>query len=101
MLKVDTVDGVTTYSDFDDGKFIYKREQDVEAILNHNKALATDGDGYSPSRDIRRVASIPLVVVEQWLSEGVDIFNPDHKAEVRRRLNSSDNAFLRTAPGKL
>lgn len=101
MLKVDSVDGVSTFAGYDDGKIIVKREQDVEAILNHNKALATDSDGYSQSRDLRRVASIPLAVVEQWRLEGVDIMDPNCKEEVRRRLNSSENLYFRTAPGRL
>lgn len=86
---------------FDDGKIIERFTQDVEPLLEDNKRLALDGDGYSPSRDLRRAASIPMAIVEQWRAEGVDIFNPDHKAEVRRRLNSSDWSMLRTAPGKL
>lgn len=80
---------------------IERRVQDVEPILTHNKALANHDDGYTPSRDMRRVASIPLVVVEQWMKEGVDIFDPNCREEVRKRLNSSDYAYLRTAPGKL
>jgi len=40
-------------------------------------------------------------VVEQWLKEGIDIFNPAHEEAVKRKLNDSDNLFLRTAPGRL
>ena len=41
---------------------LVKGVQDVEPILEHNKRLANNGeDGYSPSRDLRRVASIPNV----------------------------------------
>lgn len=101
MIFVDSVDGVNTLADMDDGKLIVKRSQDVENILDHNKRLATWNDGYSETRELRRVASIPLVVVEQWMREGVDIFDPNCREEVKRRLNSSDNQFLRTAPGRL
>ncbi len=80
---------------------IVKRIQDVEPILEHNKALQTLNDGYSRSRDIRRVASIPTVVVEQWMREGVNIFDRNCDAEIRRRLNDPTNLFLRTAPGRL
>ena len=86
---------------FDGDTIIERKTQDVEPVLNHNKALYNDGDGYSPSRDLRRVASIPMVVVEQWLSEGVNIFDADHKAEVMRRLNSSEYLYLRTAGGRV
>jgi hypothetical protein len=83
------------------GQTLVKRIQDVEPILEHNKALQTLNDGYSPSRDLRRVASIPNVVVEQWMREGVNIFDKNCAAEVRRRLNDPTNLFLRTAPGRL
>ena len=52
-------------------------------------------------RAFRRAAAIPNVVVEQWLREGVDVFDPNDAAEVKRRLNDPDNRFLRTAPGRL
>lgn len=78
------------------------RGADVEPILEHNKALHALNDGYSPSREWRRAASIPLAVVEKWKNElGVDLFNPDHRPAVRRLLNSNEYAFLRTAPGRL
>ena len=86
---------------FDDGNIIERKTQDVEPFFENNKALYNAGDGYSPSRELRRAASIPMVVVEQWLSEGIDIFDPNHKEAVRRKLNDPENRFLRTAPGKL
>lgn len=83
------------------GRLIHNVVQDVAPILKRNKALQNCGDnGYGKSRDFRRVASIPLVVVDKWLREGVDIFNPDHAKEVKRRLNSSEWAHLRTADGR-
>jgi hypothetical protein len=78
------------------------RSEDVEPALEINKSLYTSGDGYSPSRELRRAASIPLSIVEKWKNElGVDVFNPDHRHAVRRLLNSSEYLYLRTAPGRL
>jgi len=85
----------------EDGKIVIRKTQDVEPILDNNKRLMNDGDGYSPSRDMRRVASIPNVIIEQWIREGVNIFDPNHKDAIRRKLNSSEYAHLRTAPGQL
>ena len=101
MRRLDVVSGVATDVDLDEGKMIIRRVQDLEPVLDHHKRMATENDGYSPSRDIRRVASIPLVVVEQWMNEGVDIFDPNSREEIKRRLNDPDNQFLRTAPGRL
>jgi hypothetical protein len=84
------------------GDLTVHRTADVEPILEANKALAASGDGYSPSRELRRAASIPMAVIEKWKNElGVDVFNPDHRPAVRRLLNSNEYAFLRTAPGRL
>lgn len=91
----------TTITENNHGEILIKREQDVEAILNLNKALANDGDGYSKSREWRRAASIPFIVYEQWLAEGIDALNPDHAEAVRRKLNSSEYLYLRNAPGRL
>jgi hypothetical protein len=78
------------------------RGADVEPILEHNKALYSMNDGYSPGREWRRAASIPLAIVEKWKNEyGVDVFNPDHREGVKRLLNSSEWRYLRTAPGRL
>lgn len=85
----------------DGDKAIEEHTQDVEPILERNKRLRNEGRGFSESGDLKRIASIPLVVVHQWLQEGVDVFNPDHTKEVERRLNSSDWAFLRTSEGNV
>jgi hypothetical protein len=92
----------TRFVEDSDGSLIVHREADVEPLLEANKALATSGDGYSPSRELRRAASIPMIIIEKWRNElGVDVFNPDHKEAVRRLLNSSEYLYLRTAPGRL
>lgn len=92
----------TRFVEDPDGKLIVHREADVEPILEANKALFNSGDGYSPSRELRRAASIPNAIIEKWRNElGIDVFNPDHKPAVRRLLNSNEYAFLRTAPGRL
>lgn len=85
-----------------DGTLTFERTQDCEPILERNKALQNDGDGYSPSRDLRRVASIPNVVIEKWLNEdGINLFDPAHADAVRRKLNDPEWRHLRTAPGQV
>lgn len=92
----------TSYHEDSDGALIVHRKADVEANLEANKALYTLNDGYTPSREMRRAASIPMAIIEKWRNEhGIDVFNPDHIGAVRRLLNSNEYAFLRTAPGRL
>ena len=92
---------IATETTVGNGQVIEKRVQDVEPVLERNKALLTHDDGYSSDRSMKRAASIPLIVVEQWLKEGVDIFNREHEREVMRRLNSPEWRHLRTSEGRL
>lgn len=95
--------GVKRSIELDDanGRFVFHATQDVEAILDRNKELANDpGRGYTPSRDMRHVAEIPLIVAEDWKNKyGLDWANKDHWPGIRRLLNSSEYSYLRTAPG--
>lgn len=88
----DNVDGV-----------LVERVQDVEPFLDANKADYNSGrSGYTPSRAMKHVASIPPIVAELWMNRyGVDVFNKDHAGAVRRLLNSNEWRYLRTSPGRL
>lgn len=82
-------------------KFAVETRQDVEPIIENNKKLANLNDGFTPSREMRRIASIPLVIIEKWKTElGVDIFNKNHAQALRRLLNDPDWRYLRTSPGR-
>tara|TARA_A100001518_G_C1164432_1_gene18044 strand:+ start:334 stop:558 length:225 start_codon:yes stop_codon:yes gene_type:complete len=66
MKKDVTVDGLqkTTYLKDDmDGKIAIKEQVDVTSHLKHNKILTNLNDGYSKSRDLKRVASIPTLAL--------------------------------------
>lgn len=92
----------TRFIEHDDGGLTVVRLDDCETVLERNKALQTLNDGYSPSRELRRAASIPAIIVEKWKNElGIDVLNPDHLTKVKALLNSSEWAYLRTAPGRL
>ena len=80
-----------------------QQTQDCEPIIEHNKRLQTMNDGYSPSRELRRVASIPLIVFEGWLQEDglswldYSLMGRREQAAYRaRRLMSSDWRHLKT-----
>jgi len=85
-----------------DGSALIVSEQDTAAILDFNRAMATENDGYTPSRDIRRAASIPLILVAKWLQEeGWNAFDPACSDRLKKKLNDPDYLWLRTAPGRL
>ena len=88
------------------GQFTIERVQDVEPILDNNKRLLNDGtNGYSKTKDLKRVASIPLVVIEQWMKkDGVNFLSlsgPERQKYLRKKLNDPDNRWLRTSDGRL
>jgi hypothetical protein len=52
-----------------EGGLLVHSVQDVAPVLERNKALANHNDGYSASRELRRVAFIPNIVRLKWLNE--------------------------------
>ena len=88
----------------DDGKGggVVISTTDVGQMLERNRAMALANDGYSPSRELRRVASIPFAIVHKILTEeGVNVLDPANSDRLVRLLNDPDYAWLRTAPGRV
>lgn len=105
IFDVDPLTGITTYHVYDPVNDItsFERVQDVKPFLDANKALANDGDykrkGIKDSW--MHAATIPNIVIEQWLKEGIDIFNKDHWPQVRRKLNDPNWKHLKTIVGRI
>lgn len=101
---VDRDGGLTRYlhSDAMGEQFAVEIVADVEPVLQRNQSLANNGDGYSASREWRRVASIPAIVQLRWKElYGIEAWNRDHWPGVRRLLNDPDWRWLRTSPGRV
>jgi hypothetical protein len=97
-------DGLVEWLHFDEasGQMTIQRQQDVEPVLEANKRRALAHDGFSPSRELREIAEIPLGIVELWRTVlGVDIFDRNHWPAVKRLLRDSEWRGLRTSPGKI
>ncbi len=84
------------YCDNIDNKIVVVESQDVEPILKANKESRRLGDGYTPSRDLQRVASIPLVVVQIFMKEGLNIYNPDDLPAIMKKLDDPEWKHLKT-----
>lgn len=98
--------GVDHYMFEEDGKTRFAAFQDVAPYLEQNKAMANHNDGYSPSRELRRVACIPYAIMHKWLNEegwwAMDSDkDPDVAKKLQAKLNSSDYTYLRTAQGDI
>lgn len=87
-------DGVTDFID-DNGNI--SRSQDVTDILAINSAERLEADkfkGFRLAPTFRKVASIPVAVVDIAKAQGLDILNdPD---ALRKFLNDADNRAFRT-----
>jgi len=105
--RVDDHDGVITDFHFDEAedRVIIRTGQDCAEILDHNRAMQGHTDGFSASRDFRRIASIPLNVLAQWSQEaGVDLNamrKHDRIAFIKRKLRDPDWQHLRNSPGRI
>lgn len=87
----------------EDGKIVCARTQDVEPILDLNKALQNEPQKRAAT--FRHVGTIPNVILEKWINEeGAPVLQMS-KAEfarfIRRKLNDPDWRFLRTSPGQI
>jgi len=105
LLEADPVTGVVEYHHYDAATdhTVIETVQDLAPVLERNKSLQNADDrGWSPSRDLRRAATIPDIIVLKWRNDyGIDVFNRDHWAAVKRLLNDPEWRYLRTAPGTL
>lgn len=88
------------------GKTHFMAAQDVAPILEQNKAMATHNDGYSQSRELRRVAQVPVALMLKWLNEeGWWFYDASHDPDVAKKLaaklNDPEWRHLRTAEGRI
>lgn len=101
MDKVLDSDGVnTTRFHVDVDEYVIENRQDVEPILEWNKAQQNMSDGYTPSREMRKRASIPLVIWERWLQEGMGkMAKYERDKFIRKKLADPENRFFLTHGG--
>lgn len=95
--------GIETRYHKEGGNLIIERVQDVEAILEANKA-AQNANTFAARKFSRtgfhKVASIPLVVIEAWMKEGINPFDKNDPG-LKRKLNDRDFSLLKTTTAKL
>ena len=110
MKKDIVLDGLqkTTYMQDDmEGKIITKEEVDITPHLDHNKKLLNLNDGYSKSRDLKRVASIPTLALSVWAKEYNGNNNwfalpPEVQNKIlKTKLNSNEFQYFKTAEGNI
>jgi len=87
--------------DHAEDKVILKCTQDVEPLLKLNKQEFNNDSMYggveTKDKSMRKVASIPLIIIERWKRElGIDIMNKHDMPKIKKLLNDPEWRFLRT-----
>lgn len=99
VMRYDPITGMTRIHQFDniDGKHVVSLHQEVEHVLDRNKALANRPGSHASQGTFRHVASIPLVVIELWLRKyGIWVYKHEHWPAVKKLLNDPEWRYLRT-----
>ena len=77
------------------GEFAIEHVENLQPLLDSNKRLQQED--HSMRDEFRLSARIPTTVYHEWRNKyGVDLFNPNHKAGVRKLLNSPEYRYLKT-----
>lgn len=103
--------GIQSDYEIKDGEFIRKDVQNVDEIIKRNAFERNSGENTNRFDNARKVASIPLVVLENLRlrsdKEGGPIdynlvgTDPDHTARFVVWLSDSSNYMFRTSDAKL
>ena len=87
--------------DHGDGGFSVETKWHTDDLLAMNRREASD-NGWAKAGWGRKVASIPLGLLEKWhLEEGVKFGDRNARDVIRRKLNDSDYRDLRTRSGRV
>lgn len=86
-------------------KIVLHQVQDVEEIKRINELTRlANGSGTSSfwkGRHYVKIASIPLVLIDQWHRQGINFYDPNDWPKIKAMLNDRDYEALRTAPGRI
>ncbi len=94
----DVKDGITTHYTENEEGITLEKVQDTQPILEQNARERNSGQNnkiLGGGAIGRKVASIPLVVWQQWIKETNGAVQKD-PALLAKYLNDPDNKFLRT-----
>ena len=97
----------TRYIQESDGKLTINNQQNLNPLMERNKKLYTLNDVYTKSREMRRVASVPPIILQIWTKEYNGTNNwwgwpkEIQKKIMRTKLNSNEFKYFRTSEGSL
>ena len=97
----------TRYIQESDGKLTIHNKQNINPLLERNKKLYTQDPGSIASKDFKRIASVPPIILQIWTKEYNGTRNwfalpkETQNKILRTKLNSSEFRYFRTAEGTL
>lgn len=89
--EYDPYTGVTEINDaYDDDDLVHVRyAQDVQPLLDSTAETRNTRSADDPKRELRKYASIPVLVQYELLNKGINVFNPDHMPRVLAEINAN------------
>jgi hypothetical protein len=99
ILSKDPLSGVTQWyvSDPLAGTFKFVTEQDCTPIVEDSKAQYNNTDERARWGEWAKVATIPLTILHSLKKQGI----ADDPVRMKRWLNSPENRYFRTRPGRV
>jgi hypothetical protein len=102
LLGIDGLTGLRTYHEYDHESkqtMISYQHPDVSPVIDWAHHMA---DQHDRRRNIWHAATIPESIILKWrIEDGIDIFNPDHYEDLRKKLNDPAWRYLRTWHGEI
>lgn len=70
-------------------RMLIKRTEDVEPVIDEvTEYRNATRNGFSKSKNFRKIGSIPMIIIHQWLTEkGIDLMAKGNEKYVRQALN--------------
>ena len=105
--QVEGLQKTTFIKDEMEKKIAVKEELNIDPHLKHNKELYNHNDGYSKSRAWKRVASVPTLALQIWAEEETGDNNwfripkEIQNKILKKKLNSNEYQYFKTAPGNI
>lgn len=93
---IETAGGVTTLAAGCEhtGKIRVVRVQDVEDILSWNETTRNSGGGYSKDGSMQHLARLPVVLVEEWLKQGINVFDKNDEKKVFQKIEEHNKLMV-------
>jgi hypothetical protein len=83
------------------GDVIIRRYQDAEPIIEANLEAQGAFAGFG-KRDFTPVANVPLALIDKWMLEGLNFYDPEQNAYIiKHKLNSNEYQGLRCFSGQI